>query len=128
MKIVTIEDDVFFQKFYSTQLRDHGYDITVASNGVEGLQKIKEIKPDLILLDIIMPEKDGFEVLEELKKDPQLMHIPVLIFSTLGQEADVAKAKSLGAVDCINKSFFDLDKLLSTITRVTTSPQPPVQQ
>lgn len=115
MRILVIEDDVFFQKFYSRKLNEEGHTVDVASDGKEGLMKVKTFKPDVILLDIIMPNKDGFEVLESLSSDKTLKKIPVLVFSTLGQESDVAKAKKLGALDFVNKSFFDYDKLRAKI-------------
>lgn len=111
MKILIIEDDKFFQKFYSTKLSGEGYEVVIAVDGEDGLQKVVEVQPDLILLDMIMPKKDGFEVLESLSQDEYLKKIPVMVFSTLGQEQDVARAKALGAVDYINKSFFDFETL-----------------
>lgn len=118
MKILVIEDDKFFQKFYSTKLVEAGHTVEVAANGDEGLHKISEFKPQLILLDIIMPVKDGFEVLTELSKSDH-KKIPVIVFSTLGQEEDVKKAKSLGAKDYINKSYFDLENLKKKIAAAT---------
>ena len=115
MKILIVEDDTFFQKFYSSQLAEKGYEVDVASNGVEGLEKMHSFSPNLVLLDIIMPEKDGFTVLAEKGVDPGIKNIPVIIFSTLGQEKDVQKATTLGAKGYINKSFFDLDILVKKI-------------
>jgi CheY-like chemotaxis protein len=118
MLILVIEDDVFFQKFYSLKLQEQGFQVDIAGNGEEGLEKIKTEKPDLIILDIIMPIMDGFEVLETLSNDQELKKIPVLVFSTLGQEKDVQKAIKLGARDYINKSYFDLKTLLTKISSV----------
>jgi len=118
MKIAVVEDDVFFQKFYSTRLIEKGYEVVVASDGDEGLEKIKSERPNAILLDMIMPKKNGFELLEDLQKDPELSKIPVLVFSTLGQEEDVKRALSLGAKDYINKSFFDFSNLISKIAEI----------
>src|SRR3989338_11008797 len=118
MRILIIEDDTFFQNFYQTKLEEKGFQIDIASNGNEGLNKIYSLKPDLIILDLIMPEKDGFEVLQILSQNTDLKKIPVLVFSTLGQESDVQKAKQLGASDYVNKSFLDLDKLISKIYSV----------
>ena len=115
MRILLIEDDQFFQKFYAFKLREQKFDVDQASDGVEGLAKMVQTKPDLVLLDIIMPNKDGFEVLREKSMNPALKNIPVLVFSTLGQEQDIQKAKSLGATDYVNKSFFDFEKLLVRI-------------
>jgi len=116
MKILIIEDDIFFQKFYSEKLRELNFEVDVASDGEEGFNKINSIKPDLLLLDLILPKKDGFEILKELESMQQKPHI--LVFSTLGQEEDVEKAKLLGANDYVNKSFIDFDFLLSKINNL----------
>lgn len=115
MKIIIIEDDHFFQNFYSIKLKELGYQVEIANDGQEGMDKIKVFLPDLILLDMIMPVKDGFQVLTELKNDPLLSKIPVVVFSTLGQESDIKKAIELGAKDYINKSFFDFDTFLKRV-------------
>ena len=115
MKILLIEDDTFFQHFYVTKLREQQFEVEAASNGEEGIQKAKTFVPNIILLDLIMPKKDGFEVLEVLQHDLQLKNIPVLVFSTLGTEKDILKAKELGAKDYVNKSFFDFDPLVLKI-------------
>jgi len=115
MRILLIEDDQFFQKFYAFKLSEQQYAVDIASDGVEGMTKMAQNKPDLVLLDIIMPNKDGFQVLREKALIPELKNIPVLVFSTLGQEQDVQKAKELGASDYVNKSFFDFDKLILKI-------------
>ncbi len=121
MNIILADDDTFFQKFYSSQLIARGFDITVAVDGADALLKMEEHKPDLLILDLIMPNKDGFEVLSELQKNPSLSKIPVLVFSTLGQEQDVKRAQDLGAKGYVNKSFFDLEALIAQINKVATS-------
>lgn len=125
MKILLIEDDPFFQKFYSFKLREQQFEVFVGKDGVEGLQLVRSNTPDLILLDLIMPNKDGFEVLQELASDQELKKIPVLVFSTLSQEKDIARAKELGARDYVNKSFFDFEKLLVKIKTMIAQPQAP---
>lgn len=117
MKILIAEDDKFFQKFYKSQLAEHGHEVEVATDGNEAIEKLKANKPNLLLLDIIMPNKDGFEVLMAIKEDTSLK-VPILIFSTLGQEADIKRAMELGANGYVNKSFFDLDVLLKKIEEV----------
>lgn len=121
MKILIAEDDTFFQKFYSIELLELGYEVEIARNGVEALEKMRANKPNILILDIIMPEKDGFEVLEEMSRDTSLKSIPVLVFSTLGQEQDMKRATDLGAKYFINKSFFDLDALVEKIKEITQS-------
>ncbi|MDA1317271.1 MAG: response regulator [bacterium] len=119
MRVLIAEDDTFFQKFYSTELVDLGYEVEIASNGVEALEKMRAKKPDVLILDIIMPEKDGFEVLEEMSQDTGLKSVPTLVFSTLGQEQDMKRATDLGAKHFINKSFFDFDILVQKIKEIT---------
>lgn len=115
MHIVLIDDDIFFQKFYTTHLQELGYQVDAATNGDEGLEKIRQLKPDLILLDLIMPVKDGFEVLKVLSQDEKLKKIPVLVFSTLGQEKDVEEARKYGAIGYINKGLADFEAAKNTI-------------
>ncbi len=121
MRILLVDDDQFFQKFYSSKLKEQGFEVYTASDGNECLQQINTIKPDLIILDIIMPNTDGFEVLTVFSQDQELKKIPVIVFSTLGQEQDMIKAKKLGAVDYIDKSAFDFnllkEKILSYIPK-----------
>lgn len=115
MKILLIEDDTFFREFYAKKLREKNIEVDTAPNGEEGVNKLKLSLPDLVLLDIIMPKKDGFEVLKEMAQLQFLPKLPVLVFSTLGQEKDVEKARLLGARGYVNKSFFDFDKLYNRI-------------
>jgi DNA-binding response OmpR family regulator len=125
MKILIVEDDHFFQKFYSNKLSEAGYTVEVASDGNEGLTKMISGKPDLILLDLIMPNKDGFEVLDSVSKTPELKGTPIIIFSTLGDDADVKRALQLGAVDYINKSFHDIENLKAKINAHLPGNAPP---
>lgn len=118
MRILLVEDDPFFQKFYAYKLAEKGFTVDVGTDGVEGLKLMQANKPDLILLDLIMPNMDGFGVLAAKAANPALKSIPVLVFSTLSQEEDVKKALSLGALDYANKSFFDFDTLLAKITEI----------
>lgn len=120
MRILLIEDDPFFQKFYAYKLAEKGFTVDVGSDGVEGMKLMQTNIPNLILLDLIMPNMDGFGVLEAKSKIPTLQKVPVLVFSTLSQEQDVKKAMSLGALDYANKSFFDFDTLLAKINSILT--------
>lgn len=118
MKVLLIEDDKFFQKFYSAKLREQNIEVDVASDGEEGLLKMQQFNPNVVLLDLIMPKKDGFSVLEARSLDEDLKKIPVIVFSTLGQEKDLEKAKNLGATDYIDKSFFNFDEMMVKISKV----------
>lgn len=114
--IILIEDDVFLRQFYANKLKEKHFVVEVASDGEEGLQKIKAKKPDIVLLDLIMPKKDGFSVLKDISGDASLKNIPIIVFSTLGQESDIEKAKTLGAKDYIDKSFLNFEGLLKKIS------------
>ncbi len=107
-KILLIDDDIDFVEATKTVLESEPYDVIVAYEGEEGLQKAKEENPDLILLDVIMPVKDGFTAAEQLKKDPQLSKIPVLMltaFSSKVQETSIPRSRgfTLEAEDYIEK-------------------------
>lgn len=114
MKILIVEDDQFFQKFYVSKLQEDGYSVDIAINGEEGLLKIQSTYYDVILLDLIMPKMDGFELLKTIASQ-KIKHGSILVFSTLGQKDDVIKAKELGASEYVNKSFFDYDVLRAKI-------------
>lgn len=119
MKILLVEDDNFFREFYSSKLKEKNIEVETAADGEEGITKLKAFLPDLVLLDIIMPKKDGFDVLKEMAQMQLLPKIPVLVFSTLGQENDVEKIRLLGARGYVNKSFFDFDKLYARIVELS---------
>ena len=114
-KIVLVEDDEMIRQAYSDVLMRAGYEVITAKDGKEGLLAIKNAKPDLVLLDIILPIIDGFEVLTEVKKDQELKDIPVLILSNLGQDCDIEKGIELGAIAYMikanNNSYEVLEKV-----------------
>jgi len=105
-KILLVEDDKFLSEMYSTKLTESGFDIETAFDGEEGLKKANEFQPDLILLDIVLPKKDGFEVLKELKAKEALKKIFVIALTNLGQKEEVQKGFDLGANDYIIKAHF----------------------
>lgn len=103
-RILLVEDDFFLSDIYQTKLSVEEYEVVIAQDGMEGLQKAKETLPDLILLDIMLPKMDGLEVLKKLKADSATRHIPVILLSNLGQEFVVKGGMNLGAVDYLLKS------------------------
>ena len=105
-KILLIEDDPFISQLYSDKFSKFNYEIEVVRDGSESLEILKKYKPDCILLDIVMPKMDGFEILERIKKDNSLKKIPVLILTNLGDKTDIDRAMSLGAESYIIKSHF----------------------
>lgn len=102
--ILIIEDERMLAEMYSTKFEMEGYSVDRAYDGAEGLAKAKSKKPDVILLDIIMPKIDGFAVLKELRKDAALEQVPIVLLTNLGQDDDVKKGKELGATDYLVKS------------------------
>ncbi len=115
IKILIVEDDVMLNKIYQTKLGLLGYSVYSSYDGDEGLKKADDLMPDLILLDLMLPKKNGFEVLETLKQNLKLNHIPVIILSNLGQEADIEKGMQLGAVDFLVKSNVKLESVISKV-------------
>jgi two-component system phosphate regulon response regulator PhoB len=117
-KILIIEDDKFLSSVLKTRLEKEGFQVEQAFDGEEGLIKLKEARPDLILLDLILPKMSGFEVLEQISLDPQLNQVPVMIASNLGQESDIQKAKNLGAVEYYVKVKTTIDQLAEMVKRI----------
>jgi len=114
-KILLAEDDKFISLAYLDGLKRAGYNVEHAKDGKEALEKIKSFSPDLVFLDIIMPEMNGFEVLEEIKKDEKFKNLPVIILSNLGQDTDITKGKELGAVDYLIKANFSMAEVIKKI-------------
>jgi DNA-binding response OmpR family regulator len=113
-KILVVEDDRSLQNAVVEMLTQEGYQAISALDGEEGLEKLKAEKPDLILLDIILPKKDGYEVLAEIKKGED-KNIPVLILTNLEEVENVQKALDLGATTFMVKSDFSLKDIMTKI-------------
>jgi len=113
--ILIIEDDKFLRELVIQKLIKEGYETSEAVDGEEGIKKIKEEKPDLILLDLILPGIDGFEVLSKMREDPALAQIPVIILSNLGQKDDVEKGLKMGAIDYLIKAHFTPGEIIEKI-------------
>lgn len=113
--ILFIEDEPTLQKTVGRVLEEEGYQVKAALDGEIGLRLAKESKPDLILLDIILPKLDGFEVLKELKKDEQTKDIPIIILTNLEASTDVEKALSLGATTYLVKANYELEEVVAKV-------------
>lgn len=116
-RIVLIEDDETLVQTLAEVLRGAGYVVDVGKDGREGLDRVEEREPDLILLDIIMPKVDGFEVLQKLKHRGITERVPVIVFTNLGQEEDRNECMKLGARDYIVKASMDIDEVLNMVKR-----------
>lgn len=116
-KILFIEDESALQKTMGDVLRKEGYKVLSALDGEIGARLAKTELPDLILLDLILPKKDGFEVFEELKEDQKTSEIPVIVLTNLEQMEDVEKALELGARTYLVKANYTLDEVVSKIKK-----------
>ena len=116
--ILVIEDDKFLRELISQKLLKEGYNLSEAIDGEEGIRKIKEEKPDLVLLDLILPGIDGFEVLSKAKEDQEIKDIPVIVLSNLGQKEDVEKGIGLGAVDYLVKAHFTPSEIIQKVKNI----------
>lgn len=113
--ILIIEDDKFLEGLLARKLEKEEFTVTIAANGAEAFNKIKELPPDLILLDIILPDMNGFEILETLKKNKETKDIPVIILSNLGQNEDMERSLKIGAADHLIKAHFTPQEIVGKI-------------
>ena len=116
-KILMVEDDIFLVKLYRRKLTRIGFEFMASSSGIEGVRRITKEKPDLVLLDLVLPGKSGFEVLEEIKGNPTTAEIPVIILSNLEQESDIKEGLALGAEDYLVKSDLFLSEVIDKIKK-----------
>ncbi len=117
-KILWVEDDVFLSGLIGQRFGGLGAMLFSANNGQQALEIAKMEKPDIILLDILLPGIGGFEILKSLKDNPETKNIPVIILSNLSQKSDVAKGKELGAVSFLVKATVNLDEIVDEVKRV----------
>lgn len=117
-KILFIEDERRFQETLGAKLQKEGYEMLAAFDGESGLKMVEEEKPDLILLDLILPKKDGFKVLEILKAKPELSPIPVIVVTNLESKKDIEKALSLGVRSYLVKASYTLDEIAQKVREI----------
>lgn len=116
-KILIIEEDRFLRKIYKNKFTKAGFEFREAISGDEGLNKACSEKPDLVLLDLMLPKKSGFDVLVELKRDKATKKIPVIILSNLAQEEDIKRTLSLGARDYLIKTEVSLSDVIDRVKK-----------
>ncbi|HLB51901.1 hypothetical protein A3F07_02025 [candidate division WWE3 bacterium RIFCSPHIGHO2_12_FULL_38_15] len=114
-KILVAEDDKFLGKVYKAKFVKEGYEVQSASDGNEVFNILQNFMPDVILLDLIMPIKDGFITLKELKLNDKFKNIPVIIASNLGQKDEIEKGLNLGAADYLVKSDTTIEKVIEKV-------------
>lgn len=116
-KILLVEDEEIMIDLLQKKLTKEGYEVSVARDGEEGLKVMKEVKPNLILLDIVMPKMGGFEVMEEMVKNEELKKIPVIIISNSGQPVELDRAQKLGAKDWLIKTEFEPQEVIDKVVK-----------
>jgi len=118
--IIIMEDDVAMAEIVAHKLTANGFDVRQAQNGKEGLKMISEKLPDLILLDLMMPEMDGFQVLESIRsnKDKKIANVKVIVLSNLWSNSDILRVQSLRADDYLVKAYFTPEEILGKINAV----------
>jgi DNA-binding response OmpR family regulator len=114
-KVLIIEDEESLAQMYQTKFDHEGYEVVVANDGSIGIEQAQKTKPDIILLDIILPKKDGFMVLKELKSDKSTAGVKVIMLTNLGQDEDVIKGKKLGAIDYLVKANLTPAQLVAKV-------------
>lgn len=117
-KILLVEDDLFISGMYQTKLSMLGYSVRVASDGEAGWAELQKEAPDIVLLDIVLPKKDGFEILSDIRANDKLKNLPVILLTNLGQKPDVQKGLELGADDYIIKAHFTPTEVVEKIEKM----------
>ncbi len=117
-KVLLVEDDRDLIEMYETKFKMEGFEVIKAENGVNALELVKKEKPVIILLDIVMPELDGFQVLRSLRADPETKGVPVILLTNLSQEADIKKGVELGAADYLVKANFTPNEVVAKARKV----------
>ena len=117
-KVLVVEDDVFLAQLLTNRISKAGVNVMRAADGEEGLEMLRANRPNLMLLDLILPKKSGFELLEEMRADPSISNTPVIIVSNLGQESDVKRGRELGAVEYFVKAKTSIDGLVERVKAI----------
>lgn len=116
-KILLMEDEKVLGELLSNKLKKEGYDVTWVMDGEEGIAKMRAWKPDLVLLDIVMPKKNGYEVLQEAHQDASINTIPVIVISNSGQPVEIEKIVALGVKDYLVKANFSTEEVLAKVVQ-----------
>jgi DNA-binding response OmpR family regulator len=116
-KILLVEDEVFLSSLLELKLSQEGFQVEKAMDGEEAFNMLENFMPDLILLDLILPKRNGFEFLEMLRHDPRFSQIPVIITSNLGQDSDIERGKTFGVIEYIIKNKLSIDELVDKVSQ-----------
>ena len=118
MKVLIVDDSKFIREVYKLELNQENIEVVVAEDGEKGLELAKTAKPDVILLDMMLPGIDGFEVIEKLKSDPELSKIAIVVFSSLRQQSDIDKALKRGVLKYLPKDEYTPKKVAAELKSV----------
>ncbi len=119
VNVLLVEDDVFLANIYKTKFTMEGFEVTHADNGELAITEANKKKPDIILLDVLLPKKDGFTVLTELKGDnSEVKDVPVILLTNLGQKDDVEKGLEMGAEDYLIKAHFKPSEVVEKVRKI----------
>ena len=121
--VLIVEDDVFLTNVYATKFEKSGYDVVLAENGEVGIKRLSEVRPDVILLDILMPKMNGFDFLEALKIKSGNNPIPVVLLTNLSQKDDVKRGLALGATDFLIKAHFMPSEVVAKVDSILFASQ-----
>jgi len=116
--ILLIEDDPFLIDIYSTKMKEAGFVVEVAQDGDDAFRKIKELIPDLVLLDIVLPTVNGWEILRDIKKDKMLKDLKIIILSNLGEKDEVEKGIKAGATKYLVKAHYTPSEVIKEIKKI----------
>jgi len=122
-RVLIVEDDQFLRDLLTTKLEKENFEVIAAIDGPGGVEKISNSNPDVVLLDIILPGIDGFEILKRIRSNVrmEIAKVPIILLSNLGQEADIEKGRALGANDYLIKSNFTIDEIIEKIRSTITA-------
>lgn len=115
MRIVIVEDEIALVRVLGEKFRREGFDVAIATNGDDALKVVRSEEPDLVLLDLILPKKDGFAVLQEMKSDAELRPIPVVVLSNLGEDENLKRALKMGAADYLVKTQHPINEVVEKV-------------
>ena len=113
--VLIVEDEDFLVRVLKDNFKAEGYLVETASNGEEAVEILKESKPDVIMLDILMPKKDGFYLIEEVRKNHEFRNIPLIVLSNLGEDAPIRRALEMGADDYFVKSQYPIQEVVEKV-------------
>ena len=117
-KILVVEDDPMISSMYKTKFEVDGFEVFIADNGATGLELAKKEKPDIVMLDIILPQLDGFSVLEQIKQDKNTKDIPVIMLTNLSTDEDREKGAKMGALDYLVKASLTPGQISEKIRQI----------